>query len=96
MLVTEALERSIAAVILRAAVRRDGEPDKWPRVCRVDVKSCCVSGGRMGGARIGKGREYQVTIRVEGVVSAGREWPRREWQRALGSDEERRKGDEGE
>ena len=49
-----------------------------------------------GGARIEKGRECQVTIRVEGVVSAGREWPRREWQRALGSDEERRKGDEGE
>ena len=48
MLVTEALERSMAAVILSAAVRRDGEPDKWPRVCRVDVKSCCGSGVRMG------------------------------------------------
>ena len=55
----------------------------------------CLAAG-WGGARIEKGREYQVTIRVEGVVSAGREWPRREWQRALGSDEERRKGDEGE
>ena len=28
MLVTEALERSMAAVILSAAVRRDGEPDR--------------------------------------------------------------------
>ena len=24
-----------------------------------------------------------MTIRVQGVVSAGRKWPRREWQRAL-------------
>ena len=54
----------------------------------------CLAAG--WGARIGKGRECQVTIRVEEVVSAGREWPRRERQRALGSDEEGRRGAKGE
>ena len=95
MLVTEALERSTAAVILSASVRRDGEPDRGRGFAELmaNVAVGLVSGW---GSGIGKGRECQLTIRVEEVVSAGREWPRRERQRALGSDEDGRKGAKGE
>ena len=53
----------MAAVILSAAVRRDGEPDRGRGFAELMAKVAVglVSGW---GSGIGKGRECQVTIRV--------------------------------
>ena len=65
MLVTEALERSMAAVILSAAVRRDGEPDGGRGFAELTSKvAVCLAAG--WGARIGKGE------RVPGDDKGGR------------------------